>query len=110
MNHAPQTDKAQIASELKTLLSRAFGSRLSEVILFGSLARGTETPESDVDTLVVLEPFESYATELRTALEAVYPLSIRLGRRVSVKPIPLTEYHHADTPILTAIRHEGIPA
>ncbi|MDR2849821.1 MAG: nucleotidyltransferase domain-containing protein [Verrucomicrobiota bacterium] len=107
---AEQMGGARLAGELKALLSRAFGPRLSSVVLFGSMARGTETVESDVDTLVILEPFENYAAELRTALEAVYPLSVRLGRRVSVKPISLFQYRHGDTPILTAIRNEGIPA
>jgi len=110
MNNATKTDVEHVAHELKALLSRAFGTRLSSVILFGSMVRGTETGDSDVDTLVILEPFGKYAVELRTALEAVYPLSVRLGRRVSVKPISLFQYRHADIPILTAIRHEGIPA
>lgn len=110
MNNTTQTDIALLALELRALLSRALGTRLSDVILFGSMARGTETGESAVDTLVILEPFGNYAVELRTALEAVYPLSVRLGRRISVKPISLFQYRHADLPILTAIRQEGIPA
>jgi len=110
MNNATQTEVALLVHEMKALLNRAFGPRLSDVILFGSMARGTETRESDVDTLVILEPFGNYAVELRTALEAVYPLSVRLGRRISVKPISLFQYRHADLPILTAIRQEGIPA
>ena len=110
MDTETKTDVKQIAIELKALLSRAFGTRLSSVVLFGSMSRGTETEESDLDALVVLEPFETHAGELRTALEAVYPLAVRLGRRVSIKPISLFQYQNSNAPILATIKNEGLPA
>jgi predicted nucleotidyltransferase len=36
-------------------VQRAFGSRLHEVILYGSAARGAMGPESDVDVLIVVD-------------------------------------------------------
>ncbi len=110
MDTETKTDVKHIALELKALLSRAFGTRLSSVVLFGSMARGTETEESDLDALVVLDPFETYAVELRTALEAAYPLAVRLGRRVSIKPISLFQYRNSNAPILATIKSEGLPA
>ena len=110
MNTETQTDVERVALELKALLSRAFGTRLSSVVLFGSMVRGTDTEESDLDALVVLDPFETYAVELRTALEAVYPLAVRLGRRVSIKPISLFQYQNSNAPILATIKNEGLPA
>ena len=99
-----------LVSEIKRPLVEAFGSRLSEVVLFGSFARGTDNTESDIDTLVVLEPFLNFAADLRIALAAVYPLSVKYRHRISVKLISFSEYYQANPPILTTIRQEGVPA
>ncbi len=50
------------------------GFRPHKVILFGSYARGTPTPDSDVDLLVVL-PFRG--TSFRKSLEILNRLDIR---------------------------------
>jgi predicted nucleotidyltransferase len=50
-----------------------------KVILFGSYAYGTPTPDSDVDLLVIL-PYEgrrrAKATEIRSAIGARFPLDL----------------------------------
>lgn len=45
---------ADVVKSLKSML----GDELSQVILFGSLARGAATPQSDVDLLIVLKENE----------------------------------------------------
>ena len=42
--------------DLAGAVSRVYGDRLISCAVFGSVARGTATPESDVDVLVVAEP------------------------------------------------------
>src|SRR5258708_30630880 len=46
---------AAALTKLRSGLEARFGSRLREVVLFGSHARGTATEESDVDVLVVVD-------------------------------------------------------
>lgn len=45
----------QIAQHYTQALKAYFGDRLVAVVLYGSVARGEETPESDVDLLIVAE-------------------------------------------------------
>ena len=97
-----------ILEELKNLLLPVFGERLQQVVLFGSVARGQETEDSDVDVLVVLNDVPAYAQDLRGALVAVSRLADRLDRRISIKPVGLEEYQNGDGPLLRAIRREGL--
>lgn len=45
---------AQVLAEFRDRLSRRFGADLVDVRLFGSLARGEATEESDADVFVLL--------------------------------------------------------
>lgn len=44
-----------ILREITGLLSELYGSSLKAVILYGSVARGTQTEDSDVDILVLVD-------------------------------------------------------
>ncbi|MFM7244307.1 MAG: hypothetical protein ACKO40_09070 [Planctomycetaceae bacterium] len=43
-------------------------------------------------------------------LPAVYPVALRHGRRVSVKPLTREEYEHGDSPLLREVRRSGVAA
>ncbi len=98
-----------LLDELRERLAGAFGDRLRGVVLFGSEARGEAGPESDVDLLVVLHHLSAdYGDELERGLVAVYPVALRLGRRVSVKPLDVIEYESGDSPLLREVRRTGV--
>ena len=100
-----------LLDELRYRLSRAYGERLNSVVLFGSEARGQAGPESDIDLIVVLDGLMGdYGEELERGVNAVYPVALRLGRRVSVKPLARQEYEHGDTPLLREVRRSGVAA
>ena len=91
----------RLLDELKERLTSAYGHRLHAVVLFGSEARGEAGPDSDIDVLAVLESQSGdYGDELERGLAAVYPVALRLGRRVSVKPLTREEYEHGDSPLV----------
>ena len=50
----------------------------TEVLLFGSKARGTSTRESDIDLLVIL-PRPVRAQDRQAAVDALYDTQLRLG-------------------------------
>ena len=78
----------RVLDELKERLSAAYGERLHAVVLFGSEVRGDARPDSDIDVLVVLETLAGdYGEELERGLAAVYPVALRLGRRVSLTQV-----------------------
>lgn len=101
----------RVLDELKERLSAAYGDRLHVVVLFGSEARGHARPDSDIDILAVLETLAGdYGDELERGLAAVYPVALRLGRRISVKPLARTEYEQGDSPLLREVRRSGVAA
>ena len=51
--------------------------------------------------MAVLETLAGdYCDELERGLTAVYPVALRLDRRVSVKPLTREEYERGDSPLL----------
>jgi len=55
-----------LARKVSAVLQRALGEELAAVALFGSAARGTDRPGSDLDILVILQsPPQSYAKRTR---------------------------------------------
>jgi uncharacterized protein len=58
---------AEAIRELRRRLEDAFGARLLRVLVFGSVARGEATEDSDVDVFVLLEAPTS--EEIRRAID-----------------------------------------
>ena len=93
-------------------LGRALGSNLEQMVLYGSQARGDETPESDVDVLVVLR-------DARPAdREKIHQIAYRLMWDREFQPLITLniidgEYFHllkeADSTYLRNIQSEGKP-
>ena len=93
-----------VVDELKKRLAAAYGERLHAVVLFGSEVRGDARPDSDIDVLAVLKTLSGdYGDELERGLAAVYPVALKLGRRVSVKPLAREAYERGDSPLLREV-------
>jgi Nucleotidyltransferase domain len=70
-------DPHAVARDVATDLRRLYGGRLSNVILFGSWARGDAHPESDIDLLGVLDHVDSvWESDLESQQK---PLLVRAG-------------------------------
>ena len=97
-----------LLDDFKQRLEVLYGERLIEVVLFGSVARGEDTPESDVDVLVVLRgPVDHYA-ESEPLSAVMVDLMARYGE--FVVPVVMSEstFRTGDWPLLTNVRTEGI--
>ena len=102
---------SRILAELKERLLEAYGERLHAVVLFGSEARGDARPDSDIDVMAVLDTLSGdYGDELERGLAAVHPVALRLGRRVSLKPLTREEFEQGDSPLLREVRRSGVAA
>lgn len=103
--------RAMINRMKKLELAKEFARALQDVasekiILYGSVARGEETEESDVDILVL-------ATEKRSIKERVIKKAIDMlletGTYISVKMLTPDEYEQLqDTHFIKQIRKEGV--
>ena len=61
----------------------ARGDAIEEIILFGSVARGDDRPDSDIDILVITAGEDFRLREYLTGL--VFDLLMQTGERLSVK-------------------------
>ena len=65
-----------ILQEMSELLHQVYGEHLKAVILYGSVARGTQTEDSDVDIMVLVDGTD---TELRKYGEKLSDVSTELA-------------------------------
>lgn len=99
--------REELLKEIKRRLSKAHGKRLLGVVLYGSEARGTAGPDSDIDVLVLREGPVDYVRDLETNLDVLYPLSLQIERRISAKPIEASEYESIECPLYQRAHQEG---
>jgi predicted nucleotidyltransferase len=99
-----------LLNELKSGLQSVYGKQLKGVYLFGSYARGEADSESDLDILVVLQAFDRYALEVDRTGALAADLSLKHGVSVSLVFMREPEWLRGDTPFLSNVRDEAIPA
>ena len=89
---------AELLDQIKQRLTQAHGRRLTGVVLYGS------------EALVLLEEPIDYGRDLQANLDALYPLSLEIGRRISAKPVSRDQYETVDCPLYRQAHREGIAA
>lgn len=100
----------KLLDRIRRCLDGVYGERLQGVVLFGSEARHTSSPDSDIDILVLLDSVTDTGRELRTCIAALYPLALDLDRRISPIPVSRDAYEKNDCPLFHQIHREGVAA
>ena len=97
-----------ILHHLKQNLTEFYGDRLIHLTLFGSQARGDQSPESDIDVLVVLRSPLNPGEEIKRTGKIVADLS--LDHDVVISCIFMDEAHYQtrNNNLLRNIRKEGV--
>ena len=97
-----------LATDFKQELQRIYSDQLTELILFGSYARGDFREESDVDFAIVLkDPATRSAAEIFRLAPASAELSLKYGITVSILPISMQKLNTSGQGVFEAIRREG---
>ena len=102
-------DAHRLAVDVAADLRALYGARLLQVAIFGSVARGDDDADSDVDLLVVLDEVSSPWDELRRMDDVLWRHTERSGVTVSAFPIGQGAYERGDSPVLVRVRREAVP-
>lgn len=92
----------------RTTLYKLYGNRLKGLILYGSCARGTDDPDSDIDLMVLLEGPVDPAQEIRQIWEVLYPVQLESERLLSVIAVDATCYQRGEYALYRHARAEGV--
>jgi predicted nucleotidyltransferase len=78
------------------------------VVLYGSLARGQEDEESDVDLLVLLKSDFDRWQEIQAVGEILFPVQMKCDRYISAKPVSEADYRDGRLAFLRRAKAEGV--
>jgi predicted nucleotidyltransferase len=99
-----------IVSEFKKRAKKLYGSRLKNIILYGSFARGQATSDSDIDLAIVLEGEVATGKEIDRLIDVITDINFDFGVLLSVYPVSEEDYRSVNSPLLLNIRKEGVAA
>ena len=111
MEKIQDMDLRKMLLELEEKLQRVYGNKLKAVILYGSVARGTATEESDIDIMVLVD---GTAQELRTFEDQLSDvsteISIKYFKVCSIIDISYQEYMRwvNTSPFYRNVSKEGV--
>lgn len=98
-----------VLRKCRTILQSLYGERLKGVVLYGSSARGTHTPESDIDLLVLLDGPVNVGAEIFRIWDVLYPAQLDSDRVISVMPADAEHYRRGERSLYRHAQEEGVP-
>lgn len=101
--------QATVLDDFKKRLLTHYGDNFSALYIYGSVARGDQDAESDLDTLIILKNLESRWRELKEIQKLAYAVSFGRGRSVVLSTTVATEdeFKTRKDPLFERIRKEG---
>lgn len=93
---------------VRKILESIYGSRLVDVILYGSFARNAPTEDSDIDIAVVLKGEINKVKEIDRVYDVLYELMLETGELISINPLSEVEIGNPVWPLYYHIRTEGV--
>jgi len=98
----------QVIDRCRAVLDEHYGKRFAGLVQYGSTARGTADPESDLDLLVLLRgPFDFFE-ELDQLTTLLYPTQLDADRQLSVLPASERDFEAGTIQLYRNAAREGI--
>src|ERR1035437_1882228 len=97
-----------IIAKLKQKLEELYGSRLKQLIVYGSYAREQQTENSDIDIAVVLDGDISKSAEISRMIEAITDLNLEYSVLISVYPVSSGDYASIKSTLMINLRREVV--
>jgi predicted nucleotidyltransferase len=103
-----ETAIKSILAQLHNRFEVIYGDRLSNMLLYGSQARGDADPESDIDVLVVLKGEVSPCDEIDRTIKDIADVSLENDVVTSCVFVSEDQFENEHSPLLMNVRREGI--
>lgn len=98
-----------VLAAFKSQVESLYGPRLKSLYLFGSRARHTNSPDSDIDVALILEgPIDIYREIQRTS-EIRAAINLDTGHSVSCVYLTPSDLASKRSPLARNIAKDGIP-
>ena len=104
--HAARLDA--ILREFRDGLERIYGSRLAQVVLFGSQARDEAEPDSDIDVMLVLHGAVDPHKEIQRLSSFTSGLSLSHDVVISCVYLSEDDFRNEQSPLMLNVRREGV--
>ncbi len=101
----PITD---ILEEFKQQVKNIYRDELSQLILFGSQARGEAKSDSDIDILIVLKTGNNPQDKYQQVIKVISDLCLESELLISCVYVNQSEFEREKSPLLLNIHQEGI--
>lgn len=98
-----------ILRDFRRAVEKVYGSKLKNIILYGSYAAGRATKDSDIDLAIVLEGEVVAGEEIDRLIDIITEINLNYGALISVYPVSETNYAVTNSPLLLNLRREGVP-
>ena len=99
-----------ILKEFKQEVASLYGSRLKQVLLYGSWARGSATDDSDIDLAIVLDGEVAPGREIDRMIDMITEINLKYNVLISIYPVSEKDYKSVNSPLLLNLRKEGVAA
>ena len=100
-------NRKQIAKEFANEVTRMFGNEIENITLFGSVARGEDDTESDIDVLIIWNGDKVKGWDKLE--EMAFDIFIRYNALISIKLISPAEYKNMENFLfMKDVRKEGM--
>lgn len=100
-------DPMELAHQIAGTMRELFGSRLVDVVVFGSYARGTASDDSDLDLAVVLRDVKSSWVDGRLMDDLLWQTTLQSGITVSALVVDADDWGHPEVPVLKTAKESG---
>jgi predicted nucleotidyltransferase len=102
------SDTNKILQKCHDRLKGCYGDDLAGVVLYGSVARGEDEEESDIDLLVLLKSEFDRWQEIKRMVRILFPLQMECDRYISAKPVAESDFRKGKVAFLRKAKSEGV--
>ncbi len=102
-------DLKTILPDVRAALVRCLGTDFVRAYLYGSCARGEQTPDSDIDVLVIVRDESERVRLTERTSEAIAGLCLKHGTLISRAFMSEERFKKGISPFLINVRREAVP-